>query len=297
MFVVEASSFRLAHTRRFTPRGAAWLNFAQDHLDVHRDLAAYEAAKARSWRDLDATSTAVANAEDPVVAGHIGEGDATFVTFGVSPASARSGVGHFTTRDGQLVTPEGDVVIDTDEMFRALPHDVSNALAATALAMSGGATLDGIRAALAAFEGLSHRVELVGTADGVSWYDDSKATAPHAVAAAVGGFDSVVLIAGGRNKGLDLSTLTELAPRLRGVVGIGEAGPEIVAAFATTMATSIVTTVASSMEEAVEQAAGMAQGGDVVLLSPGCASFDWYDNYGARGDHFATLVRERLGEA
>ena len=104
-----------------------------------------------------------------------------------------------------------------------------NALAASATALATGATLEGVRSALLAFRGLPHRVELVGEWDRVRWYDDSKSTAPHATAAAVSGFESVVLLAGGRNKGLDLAPLAELAPRLRAVVAIGEAAPEVAA--------------------------------------------------------------------
>ena len=303
VFVVESSSFRLARTRRFRPLVATWLNFAEDHLDVHTDLGAYEAAKARQWADLDATSTAVANAEDPVVARHIGLGGGRFVTFGLSPESARVGVDHYTVRGGgaggqggELVTPSGETIVAATEMFRSMPHDIANALAASATALAGGASLSGVRTALREFTGLSHRVELVAEADGVTWYDDSKATAPHAVIAAVEGFDRVVLIAGGRNKGLDLGALAGVASRLVGVVGIGEAGPEVVAAF-DGVTPAVPTTFASSMAEAVAAAAAMATAGDAVLLSPGCASFDWYENYGQRGDDFAARVRDLVGSA
>lgn len=303
VFVVESSSFRLARTRRFRPLVATWLNFAEDHLDVHTDLGAYEAAKARQWADLDATSTAVANAEDPVVARHIGLGGGRFVTFGLSPESARVGVDHYTVRGGgaggqggELVTPSGETIVAATEMFRSMPHDIANALAASATALAGGASLSGVRAALREFTGLSHRVELVAESNGVTWYDDSKATAPHAVIAAVAGFDRVVLIAGGRNKGLDLGALGGVASHVVGVVGIGEAGPEVVAAF-DGVTPAVPTTLASSMAEAVAAAAAMATAGDAVLLSPGCASFDWYENYGQRGDDFAARVRELIGSA
>lgn len=294
VFVVEASSFRLSRTVRYVPLVATWLNFAPDHLDVHDDLYAYEAAKARQWADLDASSTAVANAEDDVVVRHLGLGGARFVTYGLDPASARLGYDHYTVIDGSLVTPSGDVIVATTELFRSMPHDVSNALAASATALAAGATLWGVRAALREFPGLSHRVEFVGEGDGVRWYDDSKATAPHAVVAAVSGFDRVVLIAGGRNKGLDLSVLADLAERVVGVVGIGEAGPDVVAAFA---GGDVPTHVAESMRDAVGAAAAMAGAGDAVLLSPGCASFDWYGSYAERGDDFAAEVRRRIGVA
>jgi UDP-N-acetylmuramoylalanine--D-glutamate ligase len=279
VFVVEASSFRLGHSRHFAPTVGVWLNFAPDHLDVHTDLAGYEAAKARIWRDQTADQVAVANRADPVVMAHA-TGPARVVTYGPD--------GDYRVQDGTLVGPNG-AIVEVDRMWRSLPHDVSNALAAAAAAEAAGATAEGIASALAAFVGLGHRVSPVGERDGVEWFDDSKATTPHAVAAAVSGFGSVVLIAGGRNKGIDLRVLGDLAPPVRAVVGIGEAGPEVVAALA-----SVPGIVAGSMEEAVSAAASLARRGDAVVLSPGCASFDWYRNYAERGDDFARVVRDEV---
>jgi UDP-N-acetylmuramoylalanine--D-glutamate ligase len=173
-----------------------------------------------------------------------------------------------------------------DALRRAFPHDVANALAAAATALGGGADADGVREVLRAFSGLPHRVTLVGEAEGVHWYDDSKATAPHATLAAVAGFGSVVLIAGGRNKGLDLGLLRAGADHLVGVVAIGDAAPEVVAAFRG----AVPVTVATTMAAAVEAARASAHPGDVVLLSPACASFDWYGSYAERGDDFAGEV-------
>jgi UDP-N-acetylmuramoylalanine--D-glutamate ligase len=184
------------------------------------------------------------------------------------------------------VGPDGAVLARVDELPRSLPHDRANALAAAAAAVAAGAAADGCRRALGEFRGLPHRVELVGEAKGVRFYDDSKATTPGAVLAALDGFGSAVLIAGGRNKGLDLSVLRGAAGRLRGVVAIGEAAAEVVASFAG--ACPVVE--ATSMAEAVGLAAAMARPGDAVVLSPACASFDWYPSYGARGDDFARCV-------
>jgi UDP-N-acetylmuramoylalanine--D-glutamate ligase len=130
-----------------------------------------------------------------------------------------------------------------------------------------------------------HRVEFVAEVDGVRWVDDSKSTAPHATLAAVAGFEAVVLVAGGRNKGLDLSALAAAGPRVRAVVGIGESAQDVVAAFP-----DRPSAVASSMAEAVGQARSLARPGDTVLLSPACASFDWYGSYAERGRDFAALV-------
>ena len=285
VFVVEASSFRLEHSRRFTPQVATWLNFAADHLDSHPTLAAYEAAKARIWRDQAPDQVAVGNLDDPVVARHLRRATARQVPFGLDPGA------EVTVADGVLVGPGGVEVVAVADLPRRLPHDVSNALAAVATALSGGATPEAAAAVLRAFTGLPHRVALVGEAGGVRYYDDSKATTPHAAVAGVSGFESVVMISGGRDKGLDLGELRAAAARVRAIVAIGEAAGLVEAAFAGLR--PVVT--AGSMDEAVRLAAGLAEPGDAVVLSPGCASFDWYRSYGERGDDFARAAREVAG--
>jgi UDP-N-acetylmuramoylalanine--D-glutamate ligase len=297
VFVVEASSFRLEHSQRFAPAVGTWLNFAPDHLDSHPGLASYEAAKARIWRDQSADQIAVGNADDPVVARHLAEAPARHVTFGLAAEADFRLVGG-AAPGGRLTGPgegHGDAVeiARVEELRRALPHDIANGLAAAATALAGGASVEGVRQGLLDFRGLPHRVALVGEAGGVRFYDDSKATTPHAAATAVAGFESVVLIAGGRNKGLDLGVLAGSAGRIRAVVAIGEAAPEVAAAF-----DGVRPVIrADSMGEAVRAAVDLARPGDAVLLSPGCASFDWYGSYGERGDDFARAVGEATGAA
>ncbi|HEY8548044.1 MAG TPA: UDP-N-acetylmuramoyl-L-alanine--D-glutamate ligase [Acidimicrobiales bacterium] len=292
VFVVEASSFRLDHSQRFAPAVGTWLNFAPDHLDNHRSLVEYETAKARIWRDQRPQDVAIGSLDDPVVARHLAAAPGRRLGFGLgADAVARAGKGAAAVVDGVLVTADGDALVPVDELPRRFPHDLLNALAAVSTALAGGGTVDGVRAALRAFTGLPHRVALVGEAGGVRWYDDSKATTPHAVLAAVEAFPSLVLIAGGRNKGLDLGELAAAAPRARAVVAIGDAASEVAAAFAPT---GVPVRPAASMDEAVTLAAGLAEAGDAVLLSPGCASFDWYRSYGERGDDFARAVREHV---
>lgn len=289
VFVVEASSFRLAPLRHFRPRVATWLNFAPDHLDVHRDLRRYEEAKANIWSRMDSEQLAVANADDPVVMAH-----ATRLpnveTFSLQKGGDATGR-NWHVADDSLRLPGGEPLIALGDLPRSFPHDQANALAAAATALGGGATLEGVRAVLGRFDGLPHRVKLVGDAGGVRWYDDSKATAPHATLAAVRAFRSVVLIAGGRNKGLDLSTFAGAVPPVRAVVAIGEASDEVSSAFEGLAPV----TQATSMATAVAVARAVAVPGDAVLLSPGCASFDWYRSYGERGDDFTHEVHELLG--
>jgi UDP-N-acetylmuramoylalanine--D-glutamate ligase len=193
-----------------------------------------------------------------------------------------------------LVAPDGEEIIPVEALRRGRPVDLANALAASALALEAGADHAAVRGVLEAFEGLRHRMELVAESAGVRWVDDSKATNVHATIAATiaatRGLADVVLLAGGRNKGIDLGELGVLAPQLRAVVAIGDAATEIEDAFA-----GLVTVVqADSMRAAVVSASELAQPGDTVLLSPGCASFDWYPSYSVRGDDFAAEVRARV---
>lgn len=283
-FVVEASSFRLAHSSTFAPKVGAWLNLEPDHLDVHGSMEAYCSAKARIWRNMDHSDLAIANANDSDVMGNLPDGTAV-KTFGSAGSDAYA-------EDGMLVVA-GEPLMATQDMPRSLPHDISNALAACLTAIGGGASRAAMIEVLAEFSGLQHRVEFVGELNGVRWYNDSKATTPHAVLAGVGGFGSAVLIAGGRNKGVDLAPLAALSPTLRGVVAIGEAADEVGDVFGD--GTTVVR--AGSMRLAVEAAATMARAGDSVVLSPACTSFDWYENYSSRGDDFTRLVRDFIGSA
>jgi len=292
--VAEVSSFQLAFTERFRPDAAALLNLGADHLDWHRTFDAYAHAKANVFARQGADDILVFNADDSVVAGLAAGAPGRRVSFSIAPGAA-SGYRVADTATGRLlVTPDGDEIVAVDEMGRSRPADIANALAACALAfdivVDPGLGRAAARSTLVDFGGLAHRMQVVAEQDGVRWVDDSKATNVHATIAAVRGLDGVVLVAGGRNKGLDLAELRVLAPDLRGVVAIGEAASEVLDAFAGT-----VTVVrASSMAEAVRAARELARRGDTVLLSPGCASFDWYSSYAERGDDFAREVRSHV---
>lgn len=283
--VAEVSSFQLWYTERFHPSVSCWLNLAPDHLDWHPDMDHYASAKARIWANQGPGDRAVFNADDPVVAARVEAAPAGVARIGYSTQQPAL----FSLSGKRLVGPGGEPLIAVAELPRALPHDISNSLAAAAVAISAGATPEACHDALASVGPLPHRVSLVASHADVDWYDDSKATTPASVLAAVSGFGSVVLIAGGRNKGLDLSVLAKATPPVHAAVGIGEAGPEVVSAFEGTVPTAL----AHSMDEAVERAAALARPGDAVLLSPGCASFDWYSSYAARGDDFTRIVQRR----
>lgn len=283
--VVECTSFRLAWTTVFRADAAAWLNLAEDHLDWHESMATYEAAKARIWANARPDDVAIGAASDPIVVRNLQRVRCRQVRFGLhAPAEYR-------VAGGVLVTPHGELC-PVGDLRRGLPHDQTNALAAAALVLETGlAAPAAVADALRDFVGPPHRIQLVAERDGVRWFDDSKATTPHAALAAIRGFDSVVLLAGGRNKGLDLRPMATEPERIRAVVAIGEAAGEIAQVF-----DGVARVVpAATMSDAVHAAAELARPGDVVLLSPGCASFDWYGGYAERGDDFARLARALTG--
>ena len=231
VLVAEVSSFQLEYTRRFRPDVSCWLNFAPDHLDWHPNIEHYSRAKAKIWAHQAGGSTAVVNADDPVVRRSAGDGPGRGAGRDLRERSTGRG-----DVDGPAVAvrrvegPDG-MVVKAAELPRAFPHDLANVAAALAVAMAAGASWEGCRRAARRTAPPPHRVQLVAGAGGVRWYDDSKATTPAAVQAGVSAFSSVVLIAGGRNKGLDLSELAKTVPPVRAVVAIGEAAAEVAAAF------------------------------------------------------------------
>jgi UDP-N-acetylmuramoylalanine--D-glutamate ligase len=291
-FAVECSSFRLAFAESFRAEAAIWLNLAPDHQNWHRSMATYEAAKARVWALQRPGDVAVGWVGDPVVMAHLDRAPGRHVTFGLEDAD------YHVVRDAggaQLWGPNGRVA-RAASLSRTFPHDLSNALAAAAACIESGLVApDRIDAGLADFRFPPHRIEPLGTVRGIPWFNDSKATSPHAALTAIRSFESIVLLAGGRNKGLDLSSLAAEAPRIRAVVAIGESAGDIEAAFGGVR--PVVR--ADSMEGAVRIADRLARPGDVVLLSPACASFDWYPSggYPARGDDFRRHVHHLQSRA
>ena len=280
VFAVECSSFRLANCEHFRTRASVWLNIAPDHLDWHTNMESYSTAKAQLWAHTRAGDVAVAPADDARILQIAQQSTARTVTFG-------SVQGDYHAQDGRLNSPHG-AIMNISDMKRAMPHDVTNALAAAAISIESGLVEPShVARALAEFDNAPHRIEYVETIDGVKWFNDSKATSPHASAVAINSFQNIVLIAGGRNKGLDLSELADQPKRMKAVVAIGDDAPEIEKAF-----DGVCRVVrGGSMQEAVQLARTLAVSGDVVLLSPACTSYDWYNNYMERGEDFMQCVR------
>ena len=280
VFAVECSSFRLANCQHFRTRASVWLNIAPDHLDWHTSMESYSLAKAQLWAHTRAGDVAVAPADDARILQIAQQSTARTVTFG-------SVQGDYHAQDGRLNSPHG-AIMNISDMKRAMPHDITNALAAAAISIESGLVEPShVAKALAEFDNAPHRIEYVETIDGVKWFNDSKATSPHASAVAINSFQNIVLIAGGRNKGLDLSELADQPKRVKAVVAIGDDAPEIEKAF-----DGVCRVVrGGSMQEAVQLARTLAVSGDVVLLSPACTSYDWYNNYMERGEDFMQCVR------
>ena len=280
VFAVECSSFRLANCENFRTRASVWLNLAPDHLDWHTNMESYTAAKTQMWAHTRTGDVAVAPVDDAQILHVAHESTARTVTFGATE-------GDYHAQDGRLNSPHGSIMNIAD-MKRAMPHDITNALAAAAISIESGLVEPShVARALAEFDNAPHRIEFVETIDGVRWFNDSKATSPHASAVAIKSFQNIVLIAGGRNKGLDLSELANQPKRVKAVVAIGDDAREIETAF-----DGVCRVVhGGSMQEAVRLARSLAVSGDVVLLSPACTSYDWYNNYMERGEDFMQCVR------
>ena len=291
--VVEVSSFQLETTTTFRPSIAVWLNFAADHLDRHPTLQAYAAAKARIFANQQPTDWAVVNSEDPEVMTHAARGAARRLAF--APLGA---VVEGFQVDGDWIirrTSAGaEAVIPVSAVELSGRHMLGNVTAAAAVASLVEVAPAAMVLALSGFHGLEHVMEPVAVRGGVRFVNDSKATNIEAATRSIESFDhGVVAIIGGKFKGGDFRDLrAALTERGRAVVAIGEAAPLVRAALADVL--PVVD--AGSMPEAVARAYAAAMVGDVVLLAPACASFDWFRDYAARGRAFkdaVTQVEER----
>lgn len=282
VLVVEVSSFQLRFVDSFHPVAAGLTNLAADHLDWHGSVYSYREAKARVFARQTADDLLVYDCDDLGAADLAATAPARlFPVSGTRLPPGGGGLG-----DGALRVM--DVVIEVDRLRADDPTHLSNIAMAAALARHLGASSDGIVRAASEFSPGAHRRQRVAEWDGVTWVDDSKATNPHAALASIRAFDSVILIAGGLAKGLDVSPLGR-EPNVRMVLGIGESGPVVISAAGDRGR------LAGTLESAVEMAAEAARPGDTVLLAPGCASFDQFESYRARGERFSELIGVRLG--
>ncbi len=300
--VLEVSSFQLDHVDTFRPRVSVLLNITPDHLGRYdHDFEAYAQAKHNIFRNQGEGDVVVYNRDDDDVRDAVEEAAAEQ---GVRPmAITREGVpaAGVGLRDGRIVLridDEDDSLMPQDELALRGTHNMYNSLAAAVSARVMEVENDIIRESLSGFEGVPHRLEAVRTVDDVLYVNDSKATNVNAVWYALESFDRpIVLIAGGRDKGNDYTDLKPLVrDQVRAVVALGESAETVVRALGDEAGRHgrADTMEADTMEDALTQAQRAAQPGDVVLLSPACASFDMYENYEERGDTFRRLVETLL---
>ena len=279
--VVEASSFQLRFHESFHPRISVILNLAPDHLDWHGSMGAYADAKRRIYVLQTSDDVHVGNRDDRDAAALSGGAPCPVTWFTLNePAPEETGY-----VEGELVSRVGGEHglgrPDTSPGYRA------DAAAAAAVAIAFGTDPAAVHDALRSFPALPHRGREVAEVDGVRFVDDSKATNPHAALAAIGDLDRVVLVAGGRSKGVDLGPLARAAEQIVAVVALGEAVGELQRVFEGRLPVHVV----KSIEDAVSTAHGLASPGDTVLLAPGCSSQDMFRDYVERGERFARAAQ------
>ena len=285
--VAELSSFQLEHASRLRPRIAVLLNLAPDHLDRHGTLEAYAAAKAKLAALREPGGVLVANADDTWANAIAAAAPAPTRLFSTERVL---GEGAWLEDDAlQCSLSEAERLrVPLSSLAPSCSTHPQNALAASLVAREAGADGDAIRQVLEGFAGLAHRTQHVCTRGGVAYVDDSKATNPAAAAASLRAQAAPTWwLSGGRNKGLSFDSLRSVPTQLREVIVFGEAAPELAQALE---GLAPITRV-DSLDAALRHAAAAAKPGDVVLLSPACASFDQFESFEARGDHFARLAR------
>jgi UDP-N-acetylmuramoylalanine--D-glutamate ligase len=290
--VCEASSFQLEDTSYFAPECAVFLNLAPDHLDRHGDLAAYGAAKLRIFANQGNDDVAVYNADEPELAGTDLGGCARRIAFGHG-----SGPDREVELDGETIFYDGEPLLAVSELGLIGEHNVSNAMAAAAAALSMGVDRDAVRAGLRSFTGVPHRFEQVAELDGVRYVNDSKATNVAAAAVGIGAFEARVhAILGGSDKGEPFAPLVEpIVEHCAACYLVGDTATRMALELEPVTVAGIPLIHCADLEEAVHRAAAAAVASDppgVVLLSPACASFDAFENYEERGERFRQIVAE-----
>jgi UDP-N-acetylmuramoylalanine--D-glutamate ligase len=288
VLVLELSSFQLHYLPEPGFEIAALLNVRPDHLNWHASLEEYAADKLRIFEGQEPEDLALVSANDPVSQDAMGS---------IVAETAVIGKGE-TLVVGKHLLLRGQPLAEVGELPFVGPHNHENALFAAIAAERLGVGLEGIRKGLLGYRIEPHRLQVVAKRDGVTYVDDSKATNPAAVAAALGSFGkTTILILGGSEKETDFSEILPLLDDCRAIVCQGEAGPRIYEFLERKgAAIDVFVFLVPDLAEAVEKARRLAHPGDVVLFSPGCASFDQHASYAERGAAFARLVVEDAGD-
>jgi len=286
--VCECSSFQLEDTVAFAPECAVFLNLAPDHLDRHRDLESYLAAKLRIYANQGNDDVAVYNADDPFLAGVDLGGCARRIAFC-----------HGAAPDCEVAVAEGTIFYDDEPLLPVAElglfgeHNVANAMAAAAAALAMGIDREAVREGLRSFAGVPHRLEQVAEIGGMRFVNDSKATNVASAMVGIRAFEGGVhAILGGSEKEEPFTPLIDpIRERVAACYLIGATGERMARELAPVLEAGVELHRCADLEDAVRRAAGAAQSGEVVLLSPACASFDAFDNFEQRGDRFREIVR------
>jgi len=285
--VCECSSFQLEDTVAFAPECAVFLNLAPDHLDRHRDLESYLAAKLRIFANQGNDDVAVYNADDPFLAGVDLGGCARRIAFcrGAAPEC------EVAVAEGTIFY-DGEPLIGVDELGLFGEHNVANAMAAAAAALAMGLDREAVREGLRSFAGVPHRLEEVAEIGGVRYVNDSKATNVASATVGIRAFEGGVrAILGGSEKDEPFTPLIDpIRERVRACYLIGATSERMARELAPVVEAGVELHRCDDLEDAVRRAATAAAPGEVVLLSPACASFDAFDNFEQRGERFREIV-------
>lgn len=287
--VAEISSFQLEGVRDFRPHACAILNITPDHIDRHGTVEGYQAMKKRIFAKQTATDYVVLNYDDPVVRAMAQQTSSQVIFFSNTHILAEGAY----VKDGMITlsfSGKTETVCPVEEMGIRGKHNVHNALAACALAKICGISVAAMAATLRSFEGVEHRLEYVTEINNVKYYNDSKATNPESAIVALQAFsEPVILIAGGYDKGTDLSSfMTEVKSHVRELILLGPAADRFAAAAGAHDIQAIHRVL--TFDAAVALAAKLARPAESVVLSPACASYDMFNNYEERGRAFKQLV-------
>ena len=289
VLVLEVSSFQLETIESFKPFISVFLNISDDHYDRHRDFNDYLKAKANIFKNQTEEDFAILNFDDPVVKEFEKK-----IKSKVIPISKGPIKGIFLEGERIRWDFEGkEGAIELKGIPLKGPHNLENVMASIGASLLLGLDEERIREGLYTFQPLPHRLQFVAEVEGVLFYDDSKATNPHATLRALEAFENpVILIAGGLDKGIDLGVLRSKVGKLKALVAIGKARPKLKEIFRDL----IPVFEAEDMEKAVKLAFSAAKSGECVLLSPSCASFDLFLDYKHRGEVFQEAVRRLASE-
>jgi UDP-N-acetylmuramoylalanine--D-glutamate ligase len=295
--IAEVSSFMLEHVQDFSPQNTVFTNLAENHLERYRSMEDYVNAKRKIFKNTSQATTSILNADDNAV-----------VELARDPAVQRGKIFYFSRKpalEPQIMNIGGVVNVGDELRVRTGPeiesfslkglkmrgkHSIENIMAALLLAREHGATHAAVQKVILEFPGLRHRIEYVRKVGGVLFFNDSKATNVHAVSRALDCFDeNIILIAGGKDTNLNYTPLQNMIRRkVKTLILVGEAKERINRDLGDYSETYLIGT----FEEAVLIAYQKSRIGDIVLLSPGCSSFDMFDSYEERGDYFKEIVKK-----